>query len=131
MSSFIEKLNEINKTKVIEFDIKYNDKYFGVGKVIVCNIKIINIKYQFIVCVTTNHNNKLLFRYFDNVWSDFILELNFINDNFYYFNLDYDAFKKNRKYNLLLKYNISSIQFLKNKDLLINGKTIRKVTQNE
>ena len=43
MSSFIEKLNEINKTKVIEFDIKYNDKYFGVGKVIVCNIRIINI----------------------------------------------------------------------------------------
>ena len=69
MSSFIEKLNEINKTKVIEFDIKYNDKYFGVGKVIVCNIKIINIKYQFIVCVTTNHNNKLLFRYFDKFFS--------------------------------------------------------------
>lgn len=126
MNSYIEKqLDQIHKTKVIEIKIN-NDNYFGNGSIKVCNIQVINTKYQFIICNTDKLQNKLIFRYFNKVWSDYYLELNFINDSKVLFDLNYQILKSNKHYNLLLKNYIKSIKLFKDNKLLINNKETRK-----
>ncbi len=126
MNNFLQELNKFKTTGVKEHIISNNDVYFGTGKVIVCNIKIIDICYQFMICETTKYRSCLIYRCYDKVWSECFLELNFLNDSKYYFDLCEEDFKSNKNYRLLLKYNIYSIKLLRNKDLLINYKLTGK-----
>lgn len=121
-NDLINQLNNINKTSIIDFNLDYDDNKFGHGSIKVCTIKLINIKYQFIVCNTSKQTNELVFRYFDKIWSKFYQELNYINDSKCLFDLNNEILINNNHYQLLVKNYIKSIKLLTNNTLIINDK---------
>lgn len=122
----ISKLNKIKKTSVYEFVTNNIESSFGIGKIKVCTILLKDIIYQFIICETNKIKNKLFFRYFDKVWSNFYQEMDYIDDSKYYFNLTYNTLIENKHYNLLIQRGIKSISFTKYNNLFVNGIITRK-----
>ncbi len=121
----IVSLNSLKKTGISELMINDSTNRIGTGKLKIGTIVLKDIIYQFII-VNTTEINKLVFRYYDKVWSPMYLEMDYINDSNIIFDLNYFNFIKNKHYDLLIKKGIRSITLTKNNVLKVNNIIVRK-----